>query len=146
MIQWRAFILMLLITACAGGLAGWAGIEYGLHRATAQDDLDTVLHRDLNLTPDQEQRIAALEVSFGKDRETYQAEMRAANKKLAHALTQDAANGQTMESAVQQFHMAMAALQVRTVRHVLSMRSVLTPAQKDIFDRTVNKSLGADVP
>jgi hypothetical protein len=40
----------------------------------------------------------------------------------------------------------MAALQMRTVKHVLAMRSVLTPDQARIFDTTVNKTLGADRP
>jgi hypothetical protein len=146
MMQLRIFVLMLLITAFAGGLAGWAGIEYGLRHATAQDDLDTVLHRDLDLSTGQKARIAALESGFAKDREGYQGEMRAANKDLAHALTKGEAADAEMERAVQRFHSAMAGLQMRTVRHVLSMRSVLTPSQKEIFDRTVDKTLGADSP
>ena len=146
MIQLRTFVLMLLITAFAGGLAGWAGIEYGLRHPSAQDDLDTVLHRDLHLSEDQKRRIMALESGFAKEREVYQAEMRAANKDLAHALTKGDAADPEMERAVQRFHSAMAGLQMRTVRHVLSMRSVLTPPQKEIFDRTVDKTLGADGP
>ncbi len=146
MMQLRTFILMLLITAFAGGLAGWAGIEYGIRHASTQGDLDTVLHRDLHLTEAQEERVAALESSFAKDREVYQTEMRVANKELANALTKGDGNGPDMEHAVQRFHTAMSGLQVRTVRHVLSMRSVLTPSQKEIFDRTVSKTLGADSP
>jgi Spy/CpxP family protein refolding chaperone len=144
--QFRIFLVMLLITAAAGGLAGWAGIQYGLHRAGQQDDLDRVLHHELHLTTDQEARIAVLEKNFAHDRVGYQVEMRAANKTLATALTSGAPDDPAMESAVQRFHMAMAGLQMRTVRHVLSMRSVLTPEQKDIFDRSVKKTLGADSP
>jgi hypothetical protein len=40
----------------------------------------------------------------------------------------------------------MAALQARTVKHVLSMRSALTPEQAKVFDTTINKTLGADRP
>ena len=126
------------------GLSGWAGIEYGLHRAAVQDDLDTVLHRDLNLTAEQERQIAQLESTFAKDRSGYQGQMRAANKELAHALTETNPNGNEIEHAVHRFHTAMAALQVRTVKHVLSMRSVLTPEQTKIFDTTVSKTLGAE--
>ena len=146
MIHWRMFLAMLLVTALAGGLAGWAGVEYGLHRSAAQDDLDTVLHRDLNLTTVQESQIAKLESDFAKDRTAYQSEMRAANKDLAHALTQTSPNEPQIEAAIHRFHTAMAALQTRTVKHVLAMRSVLTPEQARIFDSTVDKSLGADRP
>ena len=31
MIPWRFIFLMLFVTALGGGLAGWAGVEYGLH-------------------------------------------------------------------------------------------------------------------
>jgi nickel and cobalt resistance protein CnrR len=146
MMHWRMFLAMLLVTALAGGLAGWAGVEYGLHRTAAQDDLDTVLHRDLNLTTAQESQIAKLESTFAKARSAYQTEMRAANKDLARALTEPNPNEPEIEHAIHRFHTAMAALQMRTVKHVLAMRSVLTPDQARIFDTTVNKTLGADRP
>ena len=146
MTNWRMFLAMLLVTALAGGLAGWAGVEYGLHRTAVQDDLDTVLHRDLNLTPAQESQIAKLENTFAKDRTAYQREMRAANKDLARALTESNPHQSEIEHAIHRFHTAMAALQARTVKHVLSMRSVLTPEQAKIFDTTVSKTLGTDRP
>jgi Spy/CpxP family protein refolding chaperone len=146
MMHWRMFLAMLLVTALAGGLAGWAGVEYGLHRTAVQDDLDTVLHRDLNLTADQERKIAELESTFSKDRSSYQSEMRAANKDLARALTGANPNQPEIERAIHRFHTAMAALQMRTVKHVLSMRSVLTPEQAKIFDTSVDKTLGAARP
>ena len=146
MLHWRMFLAMLLVTALAGGLAGWAGVEYGLHRTATQDDLDTVLHHDLNLTADQENQIAKLESTFAKDRFAYQNEMRAANKDLARALTETNPNQPAIDRAIHRFHTAMAALQARTVKHVLSMRSVLTPEQAKIFDTTINKTLGAERP
>jgi Spy/CpxP family protein refolding chaperone len=146
MMHWRMFLAMLFVTALAGGLAGWAGVEYGLHRTAVQDDLDTVLHHNLNLTADQESQIAKLESSFAKDRSAYQTEMRAANKDLARALTQATPSQPEIERAIHRFHTAMAALQARTVKHVLSMRSVLTPEQAKVFDSTINKTLGADRP
>jgi len=146
MLHWRMFLAMLLVTALAGGLAGWAGVEYGLHRTPMQDDLDTVLHHDLNLTADQESQIEKLESTFAKDRFAYQTEMRAANKDLAHALTETNPNQPEIDRAIHRFHTAMAALQARTVKHVLSMRSALTPEQAKVFDTTINKTLGADRP
>jgi hypothetical protein len=146
MIPWRFIFLMLFVTALGGGLAGWAGVEYGLHRAASQDNLDTVLHRDLNLSSDQSKRIEEYEASFARDRVVYETRMREANKTLAHALTSANENDPEMKDAIQRIHAAMAALQLRTVQHVLSMRSVLTPDQRIIFDRTVNQSLGATAP
>lgn len=146
MLQWRMFLAMLLVTAIAGGLAGWAGVEYGLHRGVQQDDLDTVLHRDLGLSSSQENQIAKLESTFARDRSAYQTEMRAANRELARALTEPSPNNPDIERAIQRFHIAMAALQVRTVKHVVAMRSVLTPEQAKVFNATIYKTLGADRP
>ena len=145
MIQWRIFLAMLLITAVAGGLAGWAGVEYGLHRET-REDLDTLLHRDLDLTAPQNQQIEVLEKMFALDRTRYQTEMRAANKQLAQALTKNHSYSPEVERAIQHVHVAMAELQVRTVQHILAMRAVLTPEQARIFDRTVSKTLTSDSP
>ena len=145
MIQWRIFLAMLMITAIAGGLAGWAGVEYGLHRE-AREDLDTVLHRDLDLSVAQNQRIEALEKEFAVERSRYQTEMRAANRQLSEALTQSHSDDPEVERAIQRFHVAMAELQVRTVRHVLAMRAILTPEQAQIFDQTVSKTLTSDSP
>lgn len=145
MIQWRIFLAMLLITALAGGLAGWAGVEYGLHRE-GRDDLDTILHRDLDLSATQNQRIEALEKEFAVERTRYQAEMRGANRQLAQALTKSHSDDPEVERAIQRFHVAMAELQVRTVRHVLAMRAVLTAEQARIFDQTVSKTLTSDSP
>lgn len=145
MIQWRIFLAMLMITAIAGGLAGWAGVEYGLHRE-AREDLDTVLHRDLDLSVAQNRRIEVLEKEFAGERSRYQTEMRAANKQLSEALTHSHSDDPEVERAIQRFHTAMAELQVLTVRHVLAMRAVLTPEQAQIFDRTVSKTLTSDFP
>jgi Spy/CpxP family protein refolding chaperone len=111
-----------------------------------QDDLDTVLHHDLNLTADQESQIGKLESTFAKDRFVYQTEMRASNKDLAHVLTEANPSQPEIDRAIHRFHTAMAALQARTVKHVLSMRSALTPEQAKVFDTTINKTLGADRP
>ena len=58
--QWRVFAAMLVITIVAAGFAGWAGVEYGMRQASATGDLDATLHRDLDLTPDQDRRLDTL--------------------------------------------------------------------------------------
>jgi len=145
MTQWRTFLTMLLVTAVVAGVAGWAGVEYGLHSA-ARGDLDAVLHHNLDLTAAQDQQIDALEKTFSHDRAHYQAEMRAANQELAQALTRDHSDSPEVDHAIRRFHVAMAGLQMRTVQHVLAMRAVLTPEQARMFDQTINKTLNSDTP
>jgi Spy/CpxP family protein refolding chaperone len=144
--QWRTFAIMLVLTVAAAGLAGWAGVQYGLHRSLETTDLDAVLHRDLDLTTEQDQRIRELEGSFFRDRTSLQAEMHAANRDLARAVTTEHVYGSDARLAIDRFHTAMKALQVKTVQHVLAMRAVLTSAQAKVFDKTVKRALGADIP
>ena len=144
--QWRTFLVMLVLTVVAAGFAGWAGVQYGMHRPVEAHDLDAVLHRDLDLTSDQDRRIHTLEQRFSRDRAVLQTEMRAANRDLARAITKDHAYDPAAHRAIDRFHRAMTALQEKSVQHVLAMRAILTPEQAKIFDKTVEKALGADAP
>ncbi|MBL6612381.1 MAG: periplasmic heavy metal sensor [Alphaproteobacteria bacterium] len=142
----RTFLFMLLLTILAAGLAGWAGVQYGLSRSADSTDLDTVLHRDLALSAEQERRIGQLEEKFGTERGVLQEEMRAANDDLARAITEERIYGPKAQRAIGRFHSAMAALQEKTVRHILAMRAVLTPDQARRFDTTITKALGSGAP
>jgi Heavy-metal resistance len=146
MSQGRTFIVMLLLTVIASGLAGWGGVEYGLHRSVASTDLDVVLHRDLDLSSEQERKMEALEADFSKDRRSLQTEMRAANRNLARVIVDEHVYGPNASRAIERFHTAMASLQEKTVRHILEMRAVLSPSQAKRFDETIEKSLSTDAP
>ena len=137
----RPFLAMLAITAISAAAAGWAGVRYGLHEA-APVDIDAAIHRDLNLTADQERQIAVLEADLARERTERQLEMRAANRDLARAITQHHAYGPDARQAIERLHAAMTALQEKTIRHVLAIRALLTPSQAKDFDATVSKALG----
>lgn len=137
---------MLVLTIVAAGFAGWAGVQYGIHRSAERVDLDATLHRDLDLTPDQDRRIHALEMSYSSERGRLQSEMRAANRDLAHSIIATHAYDADTQHAIDRLHRAMGNLQEDTVRHVLAMRAALTPQQQETFDRTIAKALGDDLP
>lgn len=139
-VQTRAFAVMLLATVLAAGLAGWLGVEYGIHHRHTQD-LDAVLHSELDLSQNQDHQLDALEAGFAGKRRLYEAEMRAANNDLAAAITRDHSYGPAEQQAIARFHKAMMALQEETVRHVLAMRAVLNPDQAKAFDAIVSKTL-----
>jgi nickel and cobalt resistance protein CnrR len=138
--EMRAFALMLAATVLAASLAGWFGVQYGIRHAQPPD-LHTVLHHDLALTLDQDRKIETLEAQYAAKKKLFDHEMRAANRDLAEALSQDHAYGAKAQHAIERFHKAMMALQEDTVRHVLAMRAVLTPDQAKTFDTAVTKSL-----
>jgi Spy/CpxP family protein refolding chaperone len=144
--QGRTFAVMLLVTVLAAGIAGWGGVQFGLHESEHSSDLDAMLHSDLGLTADQDNRLDKLESNFARDRAGLQDEMRAANRDLAHAITNDNNFDVGAGRAIDRFHVAMRALQEKTVQHVLAMRALLTPAQAKIFDKTIDDALGAGAP
>ena len=138
----RAILLTLVLSLAAAGLAAWGGATYAMHQArAAQEPLHAVLHEELRLSPDQTAKIEGLEAAYAQRRRALEAQMRQANVELAAALSQDHAYTPRVQQAVDHFHAAMGELQKQTILHVLAMRAVLTPAQTEVFDRTVAKAL-----
>jgi Spy/CpxP family protein refolding chaperone len=145
-IQLRTFAIMLSVTVLAAAAAGWAGVRYGLQQSEQSQNIDAVLHHELELTPDQDRQLEVLETAFSKDRALLQKEMRAANIELARAITQEHVYEPDARRAIDHFHVAMRALQEKTIQHVLGMRALLTPSQAKVFDKSVNYALGAEEP
>ncbi len=139
---WRTFLALLLVTVIAAGFAAWVGVRYGLSRTPEGIDLDTAIHRDLDLTPEQDRQIHALEANFASQRAELQAEMRAANRELAQAITQRHSYDEEARRAVGRLHAAMSALQEKTIEHVLAIRALLTPSQARDFDEKISRALG----
>jgi Spy/CpxP family protein refolding chaperone len=140
----RTVICTLLLTALVAALGGWLGVQYGLRRAPVTPGLDQVLHHELTLSADQQQRLASLETGFAARRKVLESAMRAANTDLAAAIVREHRYGPAAEQAIDRFHAAMKTLQQETIMHVLAMRAVLTPDQARTFDQTVSKVLNSD--
>ena len=140
----RSVVGVALLTALAAGAGGWIGIQYGLRESRSPPSLDEVLHRELNLTTEQDQHIHALEAEFAVRRMALEEEMRAANRDLAAAIAAEPTYGVRARTAIERFHAAESQLQELTVQHVLAMRTVLTPEQMTRFDEEVAKALTAN--
>jgi len=143
--QLRSFAIMLLVTALAAGLAGWLGVQYGI-RQTRTADLDTMLHSQLALSPEQDRALDGLERRFAEQRRFYGQEMHAANHDLAEAITHETSYGPAAQRAIERFHKAMMGLQEESVRHVLAMRQVMSPEQAKTFDALIVKNLTGRAP
>jgi Spy/CpxP family protein refolding chaperone len=131
---------MIVATILAAGLAGWLGVQYGV-RQNQPPDLDTILHRKLALSSEQDRKLDALETGFAVKRGRYEREMGAANNDLARAMAQDHTVGPAAKRAIERFHTAMMGLQEETVKHVLAMRKVLTAEQAKKFDLIIYANL-----
>lgn len=140
----RMVVGVALLTALAAAAGGWAGIQYGLRQSFPNPGLDELLHTELGLAPDQEQRIEAMEAEFAARREALENEMRAANRELAAAITAEHVYGPGAQRAIERFHAAESGLQEETIKHVLAMRTVLTPEQVRRFDEAISAALTAD--
>lgn len=137
----RGLLITLVLSVLAAFAGAWGGAQYIVAQMRNDPPLHEVVHRKLNLTPEQDRRIADLERSFAVRRQALEAEMRAANADLARAIEAEHAYSPAVQQAVDRFHRAMGELQKETILHVLAMRQVLTPDQAARFDDTVVKAL-----
>ena len=141
----RAVVGMLALTVLAAAAGGWIGVHYGLQHPRTSG-LDELVHHELQLNADQQQRLSAMESAFAVRRKGLEDEMRSANRELASAIITEHRYGPQAEQAIEHFHVAMKTLQQETIMHVMAMRSVLTPQQAQLFDDTVAKALNSDQP
>ena len=106
--------------------------------------LHSVVHKNLDLSAEQDRRLVAIETRFAARRPALEAEVRAANRELAAAIAASDGDSPQVQAAVDHFHAAMGELQKATITHVFEMRSVLTPAQAEVFDEAVVDALHSD--
>jgi len=137
----RGLLLTIVLSMVAAFAGAWGGAHYIVGRMHTRPPLHDVVHKELDLTADQQRRIEGLEHDYAIRRQGLEAEMRAANADLARAIEQGHAYSPAVRQAVDRSHHAMGELQKQTILHVLAMRTVLTPQQAARFDDTVVKAL-----
>jgi len=132
--------LCVILALAAGALGAWCVTHY-FAPSYAGPSLHQMVHRELELSPDQVDAIAEIEARYQMRRQALEDEMQAANARLARAIDTDKAYTDEVQSAIEDFHGAMGALQRETIVFVLEMRDVLTPDQQAQFDATVTATL-----
>ena len=141
--NWKSIVITAILAALASGAATWTSATWVM-RERQQPSLHSVVHDRLDRSAEQEKRIDAIEARFATRRPALEAEVRAANRELAAAIAASDGDTPQVQAAVDHFHTAMGDLQKATITHVFEMRSVLTPAQADVFDAAVVDSLRDD--
>ena len=137
-------ILITIAVAFAAGLCGvWLGKAI-FTPAPHQQSLHEAIHNQLDLSPAQRQSIEALESDFATRRQALELQMRAANAELATAVREEHGFGPRVTTAIEHCHQVMGELQNETMRHVFAMRAVMTPEQREHFDRIVATALTAE--
>lgn len=140
---WTSILITAVLAALASGAATWASATWIL-RDRQPPSLHSVVHEQLDLNPDQDRRLNAIEADFTPRRTALEAEVRAANRELAAAIAASQGDTPEVQAAVDHFHTAMGDLQKATLAHIFEMRSVLTPAQAEVFDAAVADALRRD--
>ena len=144
MSAWRGLVVTLLLTLAAAFVGAWAGANYLVREPSVGRSLHDIVHDELDLSPEQDERLDAIEIGFAVERRELELEVKRANAELAAAISAEKRNGPRVALAIDHFHGAMGRLQKLTVEHVFAMRGVLTPAQAAEFDSTVVRALTAE--
>lgn len=138
----KSLVVTAVVAALAGGLACW-GTATWMRYERAEPSLHDVVHDRLDLTPEQNQRIDALEAGFASERAAMEGELRQANRELIQAIGANEGDTPEVQAAVDHFHAAMGDLQKATLGHVFEMRAVLDPEQAETFDAAIVETLRA---
>jgi Spy/CpxP family protein refolding chaperone len=137
----RRYLPVALVAIVAALMTVYATRLLAPRQEAAASDLHALLHGEINLTSDQEQRIEVLETKFAQDRRELDEQLHAANTAIAAAYRSEHAYGPKVSGAIDRLHVVMGELQKLTLRHVVAMRGVLSPSQAMIFDKEVDEAL-----
>lgn len=139
---WRTALLTAIIALAAGALGVYVGLALlGAPRHPEHSSLDAIVHRELNLSTDQDRQISKIEATYADRKLVLEAEMRSATREIAAAVMDDKTYSDRVQLGIGAFHTAMGKLQEETILHVFEMRAVLAPAQQTKFDEIVRAEL-----
>ena len=98
------------------------------------------IHDQLQLTPEQEQKLEPTEKKFAEQKKHYSELIRLANMELGQSLLKDKNNSPNVSDAIEKIHKAQGELQKITLQHVFEMKEVLTPEQ---YEKLLNLTANA---
>jgi nickel and cobalt resistance protein CnrR len=141
----RSLVITLALALLAGIVGAVIGTQFtSSSRTNADNGLHGLLHDNLDLTEAQDRGIAAEEALFRGRRKALEQRVKNANAELARAIRTTKRDGPEVQSAIDRVHDALGDYQKETVAHIFRMRSVLTPAQAEKFDRAIADALTKD--
>jgi len=135
------YLFVAFVAVLAAVAAMWIGRSLPYRHDVSGGRLHSIMHKELDLDPEQDARIDMLEARFASRREALEAELLQANRDLAAAVASEHEYGPAVERAVDRSHHAMGELQKATLSHVFAMRAVLRPDQAAVFDKAVAEAL-----
>lgn len=100
-----------------------------------------IFHKMLNLTPEQQEKLAPIEEKFSEQKTYYERQIHLANMELGDIMKQEKAYTPKVQEAVKKVHIAMGQLQRVTLVHFFDMRAILDKRQARILDNYVADAL-----
>lgn len=120
-------ITFLLVIAVVAFAVFWGCGRY--YNKPTHFKADAWLHQQLDLTAEQEKKLAAIEEPFHARTHKIEESIRLANQELAKILSEDQRYTDRVAAAVENIHHAQGELQKAAIDHFFEMRAVLTPEQ-----------------
>ena len=137
----RAIIYTIILAFLAAIAGSFLGVKLLAPKASQENALHALLHSELNLSATQDKQIDDEEKRFERVRSRLEAGVQGANVELAKAILTSKRDGPEVQVAIERVHIALGAYQKETVGHIFRMRSVLSPEQAEVFDRSVAEAL-----
>ena len=114
--------------------AQWVHTHYG-------EGFDRFLHKELNLTDEQNRQIQRIEEEYRKQRSALERQIRVRNAELAAVIQEENTYSPRVQEKIEAVHQTMDNLQRITIEHIYAMYPHLTEAQKKKLQQLVANAL-----
>jgi nickel and cobalt resistance protein CnrR len=124
-LSFLVLLVIVVLVASAGSLL----TRYYIDQKTPP--AKTEVFAQLNLTPEQEQKINAIRTQFANQQQQCMQLMQQRNRELAEVILTEQANSPRVQAAVERVHEAMGDMQKATLTSIFAAKEILTPEQYD---------------
>ena len=135
-LPWRSS----LVTIVLAGLAAFVGARLGSHQPPTpsqplSERLFNILGDEIELSSQQRQTILAISERYAPERDQLRLHSRMRNADLLRSMVHEQRFGPETQEALDQLQGVMGQRLKQSLEYMQQMRAVLTPAQRDVFDR-----------
>jgi hypothetical protein len=136
-LTWAAVVAAVIVGAGASAGGSWL-----VRQAHPRDEnLHDIIHRRFRLLPAERARLEAAEARYDRRRAQIEADIRAANARLAAAVRSDPELSEQALAASAEVERSAAELQRVTLQHVFEMRAALDPGHRPAYDAVLVDAL-----
>ena len=137
---WASMVVAAVLGAAAAAGGSWV-VRQTHPRHT---NLHDIIHNRFELTAAEHARLEAAEERYDRRRASIEAQIRAANIRLANAIKADPEMSQAATEASNAVAGYAAELQQVTMQHVFEMRAALDPSHRSAYDAVLVDALTKD--